>query len=60
MKLISYTARAYVVARDSSILQSKLTRDAFSAEIVEWVQSKVANHKRLRGGVIVVKEIPKS
>ncbi|KAF2239140.1 4-coumarate-CoA ligase 2 [Viridothelium virens] len=29
-------------------------------EIVEWTASKVANHKRLRGGVKFVDEIPKS
>ena len=58
--LTSVTARAYVVARDPSILQSAMAREAFSAEIVDWVKSKVANHKRLRGGVIVVPEIPKS
>ncbi|KAI9796146.1 MAG: hypothetical protein M1833_006484 [Piccolia ochrophora] len=29
-------------------------------EIVGWLQSKVANHKRLRGGVRFVDEVPKS
>ncbi|KAK4553286.1 hypothetical protein LTR86_009586 [Recurvomyces mirabilis] len=29
-------------------------------EIVEWLAAKVANHKRLRGGVRFVDEIPKS
>lgn len=28
--------------------------------IVEWLRSKVANHKRLRGGVEWVDEVPKS
>ena len=29
-------------------------------EIVEWLGKKVANHKKLRGGVKFVEEIPKS
>lgn len=29
-------------------------------EIVKWVAEKVANHKRLRGGVRFIEEIPKS
>ena len=29
-------------------------------EIIQWLQAKVANHKRLRGGVRFVDEIPKS
>ena len=29
-------------------------------EIMQWLQAKVANHKRLRGGVTFVDEIPKS
>lgn len=29
-------------------------------EIVDWLSAKVANHKRLRGGVKFTEEIPKS
>lgn len=29
-------------------------------EIVDWVASKVANHKKLRGGVVFIDAIPKS
>jgi acyl-coenzyme A synthetase/AMP-(fatty) acid ligase len=29
-------------------------------EICKWIQSRVANHKRLRGGVRFIDEIPKS
>jgi 4-coumarate--CoA ligase len=32
----------------------------FAAEIADWLSTKVANHKKLRGGVRFVKEIPKS
>ena len=29
-------------------------------EIVAWMTEKVASHKRLRGGVVFIEEIPKS
>lgn len=29
-------------------------------EIVQWTSERVANHKRLRGGVVFINEIPKS
>lgn len=29
-------------------------------EIVDWVASKVANHKKLRGGVVFIDAVPKS
>ncbi|KAF2810343.1 4-coumarate-CoA ligase-like protein [Mytilinidion resinicola] len=48
--------RAYVVA-------SKATEpvgEKHSNEIAEWLATKVAGHKRLRGGVRFVEEIPKS
>ena len=45
--------RAYVVAA-----KGKTEKDA--EEIVDWTAGKVANHKRLRGGVRFVDEIPKS
>ena len=47
--------RAYVVKQDDEESQ-KLT----AGEVVEFVQSKVAQHKRLRGGVRFTNEIPKS
>jgi len=34
--------------------------DEDAQEIIEWVAGKVANHKRLRGGVRFIDEIPKS
>lgn len=45
--------RAYVVCS-----RSPKPRDA--EEIMSWLAGKVANHKRLRGGVKFVDEIPKS
>jgi len=45
--------RAYVVAANGMGRED-------AAEIVRWLGEKVANHKRLRGGVRFVNEIPKS
>ncbi|KAJ9645322.1 hypothetical protein H2199_003328 [Coniosporium tulheliwenetii] len=47
--------RAYVVLA-KGVEGSKKTEE----EIVAWVRGKVAGHKRLRGGVRFVNEIPKS
>ena len=47
--------RAYVVKQDDEESQ-KITAE----EIVDYVQSQVAQHKRLRGGVKFTNEIPKS
>ncbi|KIW78388.1 hypothetical protein Z517_08223 [Fonsecaea pedrosoi CBS 271.37] len=47
--------RAYVVASDRS-----RTSEKDAEEIVQWLAKKVANHKRLRGGVRFIDEIPKS
>ena len=47
--------RAYVVASDKN-----KTNEKDAEEIVQWLGGKVANHKRLRGGVRFIDEIPKS
>ncbi|KAM3077593.1 hypothetical protein ACMFMG_006929 [Clarireedia jacksonii] len=47
--------RAYVVPK-KGVEGSKATEK----RIVDWLQARVANHKRLRGGVKFVDEIPKS
>ena len=47
--------RAYVVPKPEVEVGPETSRD-----IIEWLQAKVANHKRLRGGVRYVDEIPKS
>lgn len=46
--------RAYVVHANGE------GKKADADEIVKWTQGKVANHKRLRGGVHFIEEIPKS
>ncbi|CAE6488969.1 unnamed protein product, partial [Rhizoctonia solani] len=53
--------RAYVVHRAGyNSFKSQAERDAFGKEVQTWIQSKVARHKFLRGGVSVVEAIPKS
>ena len=47
--------RAYIVPKPGVEGSSKTADD-----IMQWLQAKVANHKRLRGGVRFVDEIPKS
>ncbi|KAJ9607162.1 hypothetical protein H2200_008234 [Cladophialophora chaetospira] len=47
--------RAYVVASDKN-----KTNEKDAQEIVQWLGGKVANHKRLRGGVRFIDEVPKS
>ncbi len=45
--------RAYVV-------HAKSANDKDADEIVKWIDAKVANHKKLRGGVRFIEEVPKS
>jgi 4-coumarate--CoA ligase len=47
--------RAYIVVRTNIEKDDTTARD-----IVAWMNGKVANHKKLRGGVRFVDEIPKS
>ncbi|GJE94646.1 acyl--CoA ligase [Phanerochaete sordida] len=49
--------RAYVV---HATKLAPADRNAFARSVQEWIKERVANHKRLRGGVIVVDAIPKS
>lgn len=46
--------RAYVVHRDGK------GRNEDAEAIIKWTAEKVANHKRLRGGVRFIDEVPKS
>ena len=43
--------RAYVVPRDEHVTEE---------EVLQWVEERVAPHKRLRGGVVFVEAIPKT
>ena len=46
---------AYVVPRSNIQPTNK-----FSQEIINFVQDRVAPHKRLRGGIVYIDQIPKS
>lgn len=49
------------VPRAYLVLKSGVPRDEKkAAEIVQWLDAKVAQHKRLRGGIRFVDEIPKN
>lgn len=47
--------RAYVVPHDFDTADNTLQKD-----IEDFVASRVAHHKKLRGGVVFIREIPKS
>jgi acyl-coenzyme A synthetase/AMP-(fatty) acid ligase len=59
-KLHTELPRAYVVPSVPLSSLSSAQRQALSKEIADWVATKVAPHKRLRGGVILIDAIPKS
>ncbi|GIJ98696.1 hypothetical protein Aspvir_000815 [Aspergillus viridinutans] len=50
---------AYIV-RSAKSKNSNITAEEEATRIVQWLDAKVAYHKRLRGGVRFVDEIPKS
>ncbi|KAH9485035.1 4-coumarate--CoA ligase-like 7 [Psilocybe cubensis] len=52
--------RAYVVHARPEEMKTEAQRIAFSEDVKQWIQSKVARHKYLRGGVVVIDIIPKS
>ncbi|KAJ1928767.1 hypothetical protein IWQ60_001767 [Tieghemiomyces parasiticus] len=51
--------RAYVVLTERNGRDGRTEREV-TEDIVRFVASQVANHKKLRGGVEIVREIPKS
>lgn len=53
--------RAYIVPRDHAILdQDDTAKAGFADAIARWTAANVSNHKKLRGGVLLVESIPKS
>lgn len=49
------------VPRAYLVLKAGVARtDAKAAEVISWVEGKVAQHKRLRGGVRFIDEVPKN
>jgi len=52
--------RAYVVHANPEAVKAEADRLAFSESVKKWIQGKVARHKFLRGGVVVINVVPKS
>lgn len=51
--------RAYVVPTNPKILTSPSQKSKYEKQVEEWIKTKVAKHKFLRGGVRAVDIIPK-
>ncbi|KDQ09386.1 hypothetical protein BOTBODRAFT_179083 [Botryobasidium botryosum FD-172 SS1] len=52
---------AYIVPKSGyASLPTQKEREKFALEIQKWIEGKVARHKYLRGGVVVIEAIPKS
>ncbi|KAG6891500.1 hypothetical protein C0992_005639 [Termitomyces sp. T32_za158] len=51
--------RAYVVHAHPEKLKTATDRTAFERDVRAWTQARVARHKFLRGGVVVVDVVPK-
>ena len=51
--------RAYVVHVNPNAVKTPEQKAAFAQSIQQWIQTKVARHKFLRGGVSVIDAIPK-
>ena len=58
VNFLTLLSRAYVVPKIKP--QPGAESTAFSKDIQEWVRSRVAKHKFLRGGVVVIDQVPKS
>ncbi|KAG5725524.1 hypothetical protein E4T56_gene19936, partial [Termitomyces sp. T112] len=52
--------RAYVVHARPNQLRTDADKAAFQRDVRRWMQERVARHKFLRGGVVVIDAVPKS
>ncbi|TEB38471.1 AMP binding protein [Coprinellus micaceus] len=53
--------RAYIVqAHPDDLFNAGENKAAFGFSVQKWIKTKVARHKFLRGGVVVIETIPKS
>ncbi|KAJ3857742.1 AMP binding protein [Lentinula lateritia] len=52
--------RAYVVHTQPANISTPESKKAFEKSVAKWMESKVARHKYLRGGVMAIGEIPRS
>jgi acyl-coenzyme A synthetase/AMP-(fatty) acid ligase len=51
--------RAYVVHVRPDTVKTEAQKAEFAKGVQKWIQSKVARHKFLRGGVVVIDAVPK-
>ncbi|KAF8523463.1 AMP binding protein [Hysterangium stoloniferum] len=52
--------RAYVVPKSIITRETPAEQELFAVGVEKWIRDKVAHHKYLRGGVVIVDNIPKS
>ncbi|KAF9526656.1 AMP binding protein [Crepidotus variabilis] len=52
--------RAYIVPAKPDAVKTEIEKAKLAASVQRWIQSKVAKHKYLRGGVVVIDVVPKS
>ncbi|KDR75730.1 hypothetical protein GALMADRAFT_248391 [Galerina marginata CBS 339.88] len=52
--------RAYVVHANPEAVKTEAQKVTFANDVKKWIQGKVARHKFLRGGVVIIDIIPKS
>ncbi|KAJ3896403.1 AMP binding protein [Lentinula edodes] len=52
--------RAYVVHTQPAKISTSESKKSFEKSVAKWMESKVARHKYLRGGVMAIGEIPRS
>ncbi|GAV99220.1 amp binding protein [Lentinula edodes] len=52
--------RAYVVHTQPAKIFTSESKNSFEKSVAKWMESKVARHKYLRGGVMAIGEIPRS
>jgi hypothetical protein len=51
--------RAYVVHAHPERLKTDGDKIAFTKSVATWIASRVAKHKLLRGGVVLINAVPK-
>jgi 4-coumarate--CoA ligase len=51
--------RAYVMHANPASLKGDSDKLEFGKSVQEWIQTKVAPHKFLRGGVVIIDVVPK-
>ncbi|SJL00806.1 related to 4-coumarate-CoA ligase [Armillaria ostoyae] len=52
--------RAYIVPANPDRTKTNGLKVSFESEVAKWMATKVAHHKYLRGGVVIIDAIPKS